>query len=443
MAAAAQAPVRQLFAALESHLMGHDGTKPESQLNVFFDELFPLVYFHTVNPKLNDFNDEYKGCLRSVQGRLRPFGDVPTRLQGPLVESISASRTLLRTINAAMEVLNVSSNPTTAPSPPCSRALARLMGCPACVAPGILQRRGSSPSLCWGLCLNSLRSCLAGLENLGDPWADMVSALDHMLSRMVGTNDLEEALSVLDSKVSEAVMHAMENGAELSKRVKLECGDPKRRPGNSSWMAAESGTRRTTAAVALRGPDTSLRAQQRLLNHTLGASRKLFTSLADTVCAGPGLDATHRSPCWNGHGMGKYTKMVVDAGTKSQNLNPEASYQASLWDSELDLLAIKLNDITTEILSSKVSAMPESDSYTMEGSGSGAWAETSDDEDFDSGSGSGMGDKSAPAPTATVATAPPKKEGSGTGSPGASATAVASLLCLLWTAWSATAAFSS
>lgn len=39
--------------------------------------------------------------------------------------------------------------------------------------------------------------------------------------------------------------------------------------------------------------------------------------------------------------------MVVDAGTKSQNLNPEASYQASLWDSELDLLAIKLNDITT------------------------------------------------------------------------------------------------
>lgn len=157
MAAAAQAPVRQLFAALESHLMGHDGTKPESQLNVFFDELFPLVYFHTVNPKLNDFNDEYKGCLRSVQGRLRPFGDVPTRLQGPLVESISASRTLLRTINAAMEVLNVSSNPTTAPSPPCSRALARLMGCPACVAPGILQRRGSSPSLCWGLCPNSLR----------------------------------------------------------------------------------------------------------------------------------------------------------------------------------------------------------------------------------------------------------------------------------------------
>lgn len=429
MAAAARAPVRRLFAALEAHLLGTPGPAAEAQLGAFFDELFPFVYFHTVNPKLNDFSDDYKACLRSAQGQLRPFGDVPTRLQGPLLESLGAARTLLRATRVALEVLNASSVPDSTPTPGCGRALAQLLGCPACLAPQ--HSRGESRP-CSGLCLNALRGCLAGVEDLEAPWSDLVSALHRMLLRMVGSNDLEEVLSVLDSKVSEAVMHAMENGPELSKRVKLECGDPKRRLGNAS-SAEVAGPRRVTAA--LRGPDTSLRSQQRQFMQRLNASRTLFSSLSETLCSGRGMEATHDTPCWNGAGSGEYTKTVAGVGTSAQKSNPEVSYETSLWDSRLDVLVHKLNDMTTEILGNRISVMPESDSYTMEGSGSGAWGngETSDDEDFDGGSGSGMGEYFAPSPTPHVVTTAPtqKAGGSGASALGVSAASLASMLCLV------------
>ncbi|CAN7997758.1 unnamed protein product, partial [Ixodes hexagonus] len=396
MAAVARAPVRRLFGALETYLTDKPGgPTPEAQLGAFFDELFPFVYFHTVNPKLNDFSDDYKACLRSAQGQLRPFGDVPTRLQGPLLESLGAARTLLRAARVALEVLNASSVPDTSPPPGCGRALARLAGCPACTAPQ--HSRGLRESRpCSGLCVNVLRGCLAGVEDLAAPWSDLVSALHRMLARMVGSNDLEEVLSVLDSKVSEAVMHAMENGPELSKRVKLECGDPKRRVGNVSSTEV-AGPRRTSTAVALRGPDSSLRTQQRQFMQRLNSSRTIFSSLSETLCSGKGMEATHDTPCWNGVAIGEYTKTVAGVGTVAQKSNPEVSYDTSLWDSRLDVLVHKLNDMTT-ILGNRISVMPESDSYTMEGSGSGAWAngDTSDDEDFDAGSGSGMGEHGLP-----------------------------------------------
>lgn len=438
MAAVARAPVRRLFAALEAHLVEQQGPAPEAQLGAFFDELFPFVYFHTVNPKLNDFSDDYKACLRSAQGQLRPFGDVPTRLQGPLLESLGAARTLLRATRVALEVLNASSVPDSTPTPGCGRALAQLVGCPACLAPQ--HSRGDSLP-CSGLCLNTLRGCLAGVEDLAAPWSDLVSALHRMLTRMVGTVDLEEVLSVLDSKVSEAVMHAMENGPELSKRVKLECGDPKRRLGNAS-SAEVAGPRRVTVAVALRGPDSSLRAQQRQFMQRLNASRTLFSSLSETLCSGKGMEATHETPCWNGVGIGEYTKTVAGAGTAAQKSNPEVSYETSLWDSRLDVLVHKLNDMTTEILGNRISVMPESDSYTMEGSGSGAWGngETSDDEDFDEGSGSGMGEEFTPSSTPRIMTSVPtqKAGGSGASAVGVSAACLASVLCLVLAAMSLT-----
>lgn len=111
------------------------------------------------------------------------------------------------------------------------------------------------------------------------------------------------------------------------------------------------------------------------------------------------------------------------------------SYETSLWDSRLDVLVHKLNDMTTEILGNRISVMPESDSYTMEGSGSGAWGngETSDDEDFDGGSGSGMGEYFAPSPTPHVVTTAPTQKAGGSGASAleVSAASLASLLCLV------------
>ncbi|XP_065292618.2 glypican-5-like [Dermacentor albipictus] len=437
VAVEARAPVRRLFGALRFRLgLSSEGAESaredgeDDPVDAFFGELFPLVYFHTVNPRLADFSDDYKACLKGAQGRLRPFGDAPLRLKGSLAESLGAVRTVLRATRLALEVVNASSSPPEDAEPHCARALARALGCGACAslppATGskVTKRSGKASPLartCSGLCVNAARGgCLAALEDLETPWGDLVSSLHRLLPRLVGAYSLDEALSLLDSRVSEAVIHAMENGPELAKRVKLECGDPRRRPGganrteNRTELPAAAGRR--PSGATLRGADAALRSRQRELLRQLSASRTLFSSLAGAVCD---PDVVAPPPCWNGVQIGRYVKPVVTPGIAAQHDNPEARHQVSTWDSWLDTHARRLKEMTTEILNHKVSMMPESDSYVMEGSGSGAWAgeDSSDDEDFDSGSGSGEApedDQPSQTTHASTSTTPRPKTGGST-----------------------------
>lgn len=432
VAAEARGPVRRLFRVLRAQLGLQEFSEPreagsEDPVDAFFGELFPLVYFHTVNPRLADFSDDYKACLRGAQGRLRPFGDAPLRLKGSLAESLGAVRTVLRATRLALDVVNATGSPPDDAEPHCALAMARALGCGACAAPlpphaaeGQASKRGALSPACSGLCVNAARGgCLAALEDLEAPWGELVSALHRLLPRLVGVYSLDEALSLLDSRVSEAVIHAMENGPELVKRVKLECGDPRRRSGgaNRTEPRTEGPAGRRPSGATLRGADAALRSRQRELLRQLSASRTLFSSLAGAVCD---PDVAGPPPCWNGVQIGRYAKAVVAPGIAAQKENPEARHKVSAWDSQVNMHAHHLKEMTTEILSHKVSLMPESDSYTMEGSGSGDWRGegTTDDEDLDdSGSGSGEGESHTPSPPpqhGTTTTAKPKTAGSAT-----------------------------
>lgn len=437
VAAEARGPVGRLFRALRARLGlppapgGHaeeEAPGEEDPVDAFFGDLFPLVYFHTVNPRLADFSDEYKRCLRGAQGRLRPFGDAPLRLKGSLSESLGGARTTLRATRLALEVVNASGSPPDDAEPQCGRALARALGCGACASlPPVM------PQVCGGLCVEAARGgCLRPVEALLEgPWGELVSALHRLLPRLVGAYSLDEALSLLDSRVSEAVMHAMENGPELAKRVKLECGDPRRRAATNrtgaELPAATVGpSGRRPAGAPLRGADAALRSRQRELLRQLSASRPLFSSLAGSVCAG----VSGPPPCWDGARLGRYEKPAVGG----QLEKPETKHQASSWDTLLASQARRLKEMTTEVLSLRVSLMPDSDSYTLEGSGSGAppngpW----DDEEFAEGSGSGDdNEEAAPSSTArspavSTPAPPPKTAGSSVASSATAALVVALL----------------
>lgn len=396
MEAATREPVRRLFSSLHRYLLssaeGSTDREPEvhldSELDSFFDHLFPLVYFHTVNPKLNDFSDDYKTCLRGARRQLRPFGDVPSRIQERLSKSLSAARTVLRVaLTAQKAVLTAGTFPDT-PMESCVHAITRSLGCQAC---------GGFPNAlpCRGLCLNVFRGCLAHVYGLDGPWGELVTAVGRLVPRMADFHDPEDVLSKLDSRISEAVMHAMENGPELSKRVKLECGDPRRRPGNTS--SEDHRSPRWAAPSSLRAPDETLRTRLKHFHQQLTNSKEIFSTLADTLCHNESLTATDANACWNGHRFAKYRRKIETAASK---YNAEVNQTATLWDSELDMAADELKDVTTEVLSNRITMMPESDSYTMEGSGSGsgAWirGDVTDDEDLDNGSGSGQGEDTEP-----------------------------------------------
>ncbi|XP_064455577.1 glypican-5-like [Ornithodoros turicata] len=420
MEAATREPVRRLFSALQHYLLphhtgdhkaGHHKAQEEidldGELDRFFDHLFPLVYFHTVNPKLNDFSEDYKACLRGAQRQLRPFGDVPNRIQERLSKSLSGARTVLRVALGAQEVVTTAGMFPDTAAESCAYAITRTIGCQVC---------GGFPKAlpCRGLCLNTFRGCLAGVYELDEPWDELVTGLGRLVPRLADFHDPEDVLSKLDSRISEAVMHAMENGPELLKRVKLECGDPRRRTGNAT--SDEQRSPRWASPSSLRAPAETLRTRLRHLYTQLTHSKDIFSTLADKMCFNESVTATDANACWNGRRFAKYRKKVEPATSR---FNAEVNHTATLWDSELDVAAEKLRAVTKEVLTNRITMMPESDSYTMEGSGSGsgAWVHggVTDDEDFNGGSGSGHGEGSMPSENPRkldVPTTPPPKTAS-------------------------------
>lgn len=213
----AREPVSRLYSQLASHISSSDNSLSnplDDSVRDFFNSLFPLVYHHSINPKLRDFSDDYKECLRETQTEIRPFGDIAERLAQQIRRSFSVARAVLDALSVGVEVIEQ----TTAMHfrSGCNEGLMSLVHCSQCsgYTAGVTRA-------CGGYCLNVVRGCLAHVAELDQPWSDFVSGLERLASGLVGSYNIEEVLSVLDTKISEAIMYAMENGPDLSKKVSV------------------------------------------------------------------------------------------------------------------------------------------------------------------------------------------------------------------------------
>lgn len=65
------------------------------------------------------------------------------------------------------------------------------------------------------------RGCLAQYVGVLDsPWSNVAESIESLYHDSVKTDKgIEEVIKTLDVKLSEAIMHAMENGPELEKKV--------------------------------------------------------------------------------------------------------------------------------------------------------------------------------------------------------------------------------
>lgn len=209
MSSQAQPLIKKMYGGLTDYLKGSD-IDLEQTVSAFFDGLFPLVYHHSINPKLTDFNDDYKECLQETQAEIRPFGDSPTVILALVSRSFQAARTFLDALNLGVEVINSTNHLEIATE--CQQSLIKLLYCPIC-------RGMVSVRSCNGYCMNVVRGCLANMAEVDQPWSDYVTALEKLAASMKGGSILEDVTSSLDAKISEAIMYAMENGPELSKKV--------------------------------------------------------------------------------------------------------------------------------------------------------------------------------------------------------------------------------
>ncbi|XP_067143057.1 glypican-5 isoform X2 [Centruroides vittatus] len=372
----AREPVVRLYSDLLSYINGRK-INLEERIWSFFDSLFPLVYHHSINPKLKDFSDDYKECLRQTQQEIKPFGDIARKVAEQLTRSFEAAHLFLEAMNLGVEVANSTEHLEI--NTECSKSLFRLTYCAHCHS-----LVDAKP--CSGFCLNVIRGCLAGVAELDQPWNGYIIALERLTSGMVGSYNIEETLSTLDTKISEAIMYAMENGPELSKKVKATCGHPRRA---TREVISESVLESPKKIVAIRSTDTSLYMKIQTFVHKLTETKGYHANLADAMCNYDTMVGKSGDTCWNGNSLGEYSKTIAGIGIFAQKHNPEIKF-SSAQDVVLSTLIDKLNHIK-QLLNSKMTSLPQSDSYTMEGSGSGRlWGNNiGDDEDYHDGSGSG------------------------------------------------------
>ncbi|XP_054724883.1 glypican-5-like [Uloborus diversus] len=376
----ARGPVSQLYSDLSSYVLGHT-LELETRVSAFFDLLFPLVYHHSINPKLKDFSEDYKECLRETRQEIRPFGDIADHVSLHITRSFSVARTLLEALQVGVEVIGATDHMIFRAD--CNAGLMKLVYCSNCA--GFAKAKP-----CSGYCLNVVRGCLAHVAELDQPWSDYVSGLERMTSGLIASYNIEEVLSVLDTKISEAIMYAMENGPELSKKVKVACGHPRRasRDVTEPSVLTPGGT--PGRIVPVRSSTDSLYIRLQQIVQRLTETKGHYANLADIVCSDESWAVREEGQCWNGTSLGQYTKTIAGVGVAAQRYNPEMKAPET---DDLVIMGLdeKLQKMSRQLRQSITPELPQADSYMAEGSGSGVWPrnQVGDDEDYDKGSGSG------------------------------------------------------
>ncbi|NWS96723.1 GPC5 protein, partial [Mionectes macconnelli] len=319
MAAEATVRVQEFFTDVGLFVFGTD-ISTEEFVNRFFDNLFPVVYNHVINPGLTDISLEYAECLRMARRDIRPFGNIPKKAVSQMGRSLLSSRTFLQALNLGIEVINTTDHLHF--SKDCSRALLRMQYCPHCQ--GLML---SKP--CMGYCLNIIRGCLASAAEIDLHWRGYIQSLEELSSTMSGTHDTEHVLLNFHSLVNDALVQAQIRGPELSEQVKKICGPPVRKPMQSSGCSFDQNKDNQGLKMFSRDSEETLTNRRKEFISHLRLYRAFYGGLADQLCSNE-LAAADGLPCWNGEDVVKsYTRRVVGSGIKAQSANPEVKVKGT------------------------------------------------------------------------------------------------------------------
>ncbi|XP_049887435.1 division abnormally delayed protein isoform X2 [Pectinophora gossypiella] len=348
----------------------------------FFRDIFPVAYHNVLRLEAKQFTPEYEECLKDAYDAVQPFGEVPRQLGNSLSRSLEAARALLQVLAVGAGALAASERVLASTDDECTSKLLQAGGCARC--------RGHSARPCRNYCLNVARGCIGSLvSELDAPWAGYVEGVERLARA-----DADAALRALDSRVSEAIMHALENHVILEKKVRQECGPPTTVDVPS--LTSPRPTPGTARRDALRAPPPDAELLQ--FAASLAASKKLFLTLADKLCDEPDFAHEGNDGCWNGESIGEYTKaLAASASLNDQRYNPEVAGGAP-QDPRVAALGDRLRQARQLLVSHSWGNTPAAEAFMQgdeagdEGSGSGGRGYPDDGyEDSDDGSGEGSG----------------------------------------------------
>ncbi|KAH8371817.1 hypothetical protein KR093_008982, partial [Drosophila rubida] len=404
----AQRLIHQLYTELINHLkytsnyssgqgnsILNSQSSLEEALHGFFEQLFPVAYHHVVHLSKNNYgelHEDYINCLKRNFDELQPFGQVPKEVQSKLLQSVRMSNIFMNALLQSAEVLSETDALYGKQlTDTCKLHLLKMHYCPNCNG----HPEHGRPKICYSYCMNVMRGCSAKYTGLLDsPWSSVVDALDNLVTTHIRSDSgIISFIKQLDSKLSEAIMKAMENGAELEKKVKKACGSPNLLP---PLTAEGPDTLQQHTSVKWASPPDA--AIVHFLS-TIEKSKEFFSNIVYNYCD---EDYTQHDDhlCWTGNRIGDYTQLLMTPSTDTQRYNPEVPLDNDSQLSQFNELVDKLIKIRQSI---GVSQHTNSNSAPMhdvqsdmghEGSGGGSSQINDDDEEYGSihASGDGSGD---------------------------------------------------
>ncbi|XP_022257815.1 glypican-5-like isoform X2 [Limulus polyphemus] len=374
----------QLYSGLKDFLQGKN-IDLEIQLSEFFTSIFPHVYRHIINDNLADFGDEFTNCLRKAQPDIKPFGARPKSLSLRVVKSFEDVRTFLEALSLGLEVVNTTDRQVFGAE--CKKALVRMTYCAHC-------RGLTAIKPCSGYCLNVARGCLAQVTDMDHPWNEFVTGLELIVSGMITDHNIEKLLTIMDVKISESIIYAMEQGGEITTQVQRRCDDGQRTKRSAPPTSVPPIQDSVSTVAAARNFNPMLFQQLQTFVQNLADFKGYYGNLADSVCNNGSWASRSDVRCWNGNETGEYRKTIAGSGTGAQKYNPEVTI-----DTKQDLMVTYLvNKLVhmRRLLTLQITRTPVAESLIVSETGSGdeniKWKDggIQDDEDyyyFESGSG--------------------------------------------------------
>lgn len=349
MAPLSRKPILEFYENIRSHISAkHNTDNIEKAVNDFFTQLFPVAYHHAVHAisdiNNGDFHIDYKNCLMHTFDELQPFGNIPKILSKNLVQSVGMASVFIKTVDRAATILAKTEElNTNFLSTKCKHHLLKMNFCPECN--GVTKQ---TVKTCSSYCLNVIRGCLAQyIESLDGPWAGFAGSIVRLTNSIRTKEGIESVIKTLDGKLSEAIMHAMENGPQLEKKVKRACGSP-------SLLTAENVVS-NDVIPSTTVPHKWISPSDTEMLHfivTIDRSKELYSKIVNSLCDDDEYKKDDKN-CWTGDHVGEYSQSVLPTSVSSQKYNPEVPFETiNDRPSELNQLSDKLVELKRTVTNS-------------------------------------------------------------------------------------------
>lgn len=183
----------------------------------FFDNIFPSVYkYYLNNGTVVTLTQQQEKCLQSNRQEInpQPFGYIPYNISHSLNKALTNVKLYLEVLSLIVEAINSTDYATVTEK--CVHQVTKLQFCSHC-------DNKTNVKPCKGLCLNTMRRCLAQFSILHRDWNGLIVSVVQLGGGQSQTYKVETILKNLDYKIDEAIILAHTNSKHFLHSVSKSC----------------------------------------------------------------------------------------------------------------------------------------------------------------------------------------------------------------------------